>query len=953
MAHRLNQLRTSTLTTHDQFTSLSSTVTSSPRTPGKKLTKGDPIVTGIRLRPFLERESAIDDTPAVQIFENNVICTQNSRPQIFKFTHCFDASAKNKNVYDGIIRSAVLASLQGYNTTVLAYGQTASGKSHSIFGSSCEEGILSLSIHDLITMNGNNHLKFELSFLEIYNEKVTDLLAIPTTSNEHSNQKSSTKSSTTLSFSKQARTHIFNKLVPNSNTTNTSTRTLEIREHPSLGPYVPDLKYIQVKSKEDFQNVLNLGNQQRSVASTNANQRSSRSHAIFTVKISRIDIPQSTNMRLSFGLNTAHSLSNIGKHSTLSSSSKKSAKQQAQDELDAQAVRLNFVDLAGSEKSQQYNGTQGKNDRFAESVHINQSLSTLRNVIDALSRQQSHIPYRDSNLTYLLKNSLGGDAKTFMLATISPSSTVIDETINTLRYAGLASTITNVPRIKTPHLRHEIDELREENARLKQELFLVKSKSMPSIHPTINKITLPRIDECIQTSFQLEPSISHEELNNDEKLDTVDEEILAQIENQCRRPKRKRLSEQPLHEIAKVRKIDDTMLHRRLGTILSYVTDDFSIINDNGILVISNELDINVKKDSSSWMNALEKFDRNIDINSMTKKEIKRMTSKHELTRDPSDTSSTSFHFGQLVWAKLASAPFWPAVIFTEENQDWIRHKGKSTYVHVFFFGETAERSWIQTTRVLPFIGPEKFSRQRRKWRRKMKSKSQEEQRLTLKDKSNLNIAIKQTVKLSKLSLRKRITILKNEWWYWDDINQPELISEVPTKETNIEEDKSILIKDQENDTEEILQLFSTNPDELDDIICLSDVSTENNETQSSLKHTSSVCFHPLTSYEEETIIREMISSFDNSFLACRCRAEKEYLLCIQKNFPSTSIISEHWFYLFLFRHCERLARTFPKWINDMKLLLEQSPLLSPMHQSQIQSLIILFKQYCNNHQQQ
>ncbi|CAF3323244.1 unnamed protein product [Rotaria sp. Silwood1] len=579
-----------------------------------------------------------------------------------------------------------------------------------------------------------------------------------------------------------------------------------------------------------------------------------------------------------------------------------------------------------------------------ESVHINQSLSTLRNVIDALSRQQSHIPYRDSNLTYLLKNSLGGDAKTFMLATISPSSTVIDETINTLRYAGLASTITNVPRIKTPHLRHEIDELREENARLKQELFLVKSKSMPSIHPTINKITLPRIDECIQTSFQVEPSISHEELNNDEKLDTVDEEILAQIENQCRRPKRKRLSEQPLHEIAKVRKIDDTMLHRRLGTILSYVTDDFSIINDNGILVISNELDINVKKDSSSWMNALEKFDRNIDINSMTKKEIDSIVNL---------ASSTSFHFGQLVWAKLASAPFWPAVIFTEENQDWIRHKGKSTYVHVFFFGETAERSWIQTTRVLPFIGPEKFSRQRRKWRRKMKSKSREEQRLTLKDKSNLNIAIKQTIKLSKLSLRKRITILKNEWWYWDDINQPELISEVPTKETNIEEDKSILIKDQENDTEEILQLFSTNPDELDDIICLSDVSTENNETQSSLKHTSSVCFHPLTSYEEETIIREMISSFDNSFLACRCRAEKEYLLCIQKNFPSTSIISEHWFYLFLFRHCERLARTFPKWINDMKLLLEQSPLLSPMHQSQIQSLIILFKQYCNNHQQQ
>lgn len=118
-----------------------------------------------------------------------------------------------------------------------------------------------------------------------------------------------------------------------------------------------------------------------------------------------------------------------------------------------------------------------------------------------------------------------------MLATISPSSTVIDETINTLRYAGLASTITNVPRIKTPHLRHEIDELREENARLKQELFLVKSKSMPSIHATINKTSLTNIDECIQTSFQTQtstiPEVQEEEesKNDEEKFDIVDDEV--------------------------------------------------------------------------------------------------------------------------------------------------------------------------------------------------------------------------------------------------------------------------------------------------------------------------------------------------------------------------------------------------------------------------------------------
>ncbi len=136
-----------------------------------------------------------------------------------------------------------------------------------------------------------------------------------------------------------------------------------------------------------------------------------------------------------------------------------------------------------------------------------------------------------------MKNSLGGDAKTYMLATISPSSTVIDETINTLRYAGLAATITNVPRIRTPHLRHEIDELREENARLKQELFLVKSKSMPSIHSsisTISKTSLTSIDESIQTSFQVESSRSpEEETNNDEKLDIVDEDVNQLIKILC------------------------------------------------------------------------------------------------------------------------------------------------------------------------------------------------------------------------------------------------------------------------------------------------------------------------------------------------------------------------------------------------------------------------------------
>ncbi|CAF3908315.1 unnamed protein product [Rotaria magnacalcarata] len=100
------------------------------------------------------------------------------------------------------------------------------------------------------------------------------------------------------------------------------------------------------------------------------------------------------------------------------------------------------------------------------------------------------------------------------------------------------------------------------------------------------------------------------------------------------------------------------------------------------------------------------------------------MNSEDKLTTYSLDTSSTSAHFGQVVWANLGSSPFWPAVIFTEENQEWNRHKGKSSYAHVFFFGETAERSWIQKTLVLPFIGTVKFSQQRNGWLRKIKKKN-------------------------------------------------------------------------------------------------------------------------------------------------------------------------------------------------------------------------------------
>lgn len=113
------------------------------------------------------------------------------------------------------------------------------------------------------------------------------------------------------------------------------------------------------------------------------------------------------------------------------------------------------------------------------------------------------------------------------------------------------------------------------------------------------------------------------------------------------------------------------------------------------------------------------------------------------------------------------------------------------------------------------------------------------------------------------------------------------------------------------------------------------------------------MCFHPLTLDEEEIIIQEMIASPDSSFSACRLVAENEYLVFLQKNLLLASLISEHWFYLFVFRHGHRLARLFPRWINDMKEHIQRTPALPPMHISQIQSLIILFQHLSNDHQEQ
>ncbi|XP_063729758.1 kinesin-like protein KIF13A [Symsagittifera roscoffensis] len=304
---------------------------------------------------------------------------------------------------------------QGYNACIFAYGQTGSGKSYTMMGShSADLGIIPRLCHELfskICCNSNDCLQFkvEMSYMEIYNEKVHDLLD------------------------------------PRSGKSN-----LKVREHKILGPYVDGLSKLAVTSSEDIYDLIEVGNRSRTVAATNMNSESSRSHAVFTIFLSQ----QITNKQMT----------------------------------GEKASRISLVDLAGSERATK---TGAAGDRLKEGSNINKSLTTLGLVISALAEQAANqgrkkpvfVPYRDSTLTWLLKDSLGGNSKTVMIATISPSADNYDESLSTLRYADRAKRIVNNAVINEDPNARIIRELREEVEKLRRQLAeALRRNRKPSVN---------------------------------------------------------------------------------------------------------------------------------------------------------------------------------------------------------------------------------------------------------------------------------------------------------------------------------------------------------------------------------------------------------------------------------------------------------------------------------------
>ncbi|XP_065172485.1 osmotic avoidance abnormal protein 3 isoform X2 [Atheta coriaria] len=359
----------------------------------------------VRCRPMNAKEKELQSKPVVKMKDCMVEIFDPAEgpafPKQFTFDSVYDVDSQTENIYNDICYPLVESVLEGYNSTIFVYGQTGCGKSYSMEGNKTsnppEKGIISRTfehIFEAISVATETKYLAIVSYLEIYNEQIRDLL--------------------TFDGSKTA---------ANSN-------NLPLKDTQNEGLTVAGLTTHQVHNMQECEELLQIGAKNRMIGATLMNQNSSRSHSIFTISIEQIN--------------------------------------NCNDTETIRRGKLNLVDLAGSER-QAKTGATG--ERLKEATKINLSLSALGNVISALvDGKAKHIPYRDSKLTRLLQDSLGGNTRTLMIACISPASRNYVETLSTLRYANRAKNISNKPKVNEDPKDAILRQYQEEIERLKDML---------------------------------------------------------------------------------------------------------------------------------------------------------------------------------------------------------------------------------------------------------------------------------------------------------------------------------------------------------------------------------------------------------------------------------------------------------------------------------------------------
>ena len=391
----------------------------------------DNIKVAVRIRPATVSEKVVNFRQMVKKVDDNLLVfdpassadgksimpdelkrrrigIKRHKNQKYSYDHIFDEDSSSSSIFERTTRPLINFVVQGYAATVFAYGATGSGKTHTMLGSAASgPGVMVLAIEALFEAmkraEEEHSFSLCLSYLEVYNETIRDLLPLPGTMQS----------------------------VPPGG--------LELRHEARKGVNVCGLTEHEPEHASEVLEMIERGNMRRCVSETAANAESSRSHAVLQIKLRRSSKVAGTTDELTLG-------------------------------------QLTLIDLAGSERAAI---SLNRGARLHEGANINRSLLALGNCINALSsgKRGCHVPYRDSKLTRLLKDSLGGNCRTVMIATVSPAPGSCEDTHNTLKYAHRAKTIRVDATTRTQTVEYHVSKYQDIIESLQQEVLLWKRRA--------------------------------------------------------------------------------------------------------------------------------------------------------------------------------------------------------------------------------------------------------------------------------------------------------------------------------------------------------------------------------------------------------------------------------------------------------------------------------------------
>ncbi|XP_035538141.1 kinesin-like protein KIF18A isoform X2 [Morone saxatilis] len=510
----------------------------------------------VRVRPTSDREKRENCRNVVQVVDNHMLifdpkeesasCFGSQRVRNrninkkankdlkFVFDHVFGEDSTQVDIFENTTKVVLDGVMNGFNSTVFAYGATGAGKTHTMLGSQNDPGVMYRTMKDLFQRmdDAKEEKEFAVAFsyLEVYNEQIRDLLA--------------------------------------------NVGPLAVREDSSKGVVVQGLTLHQPKSAEHILEALDSGNRNRTQHPTDMNATSSRSHAVFQVYLRQKDKIASLNPNVC-------------------------------------VAKMSLIDLAGSERA---SATNAKGARLREGANINRSLLALGNVINALADPKSkktHIPYRDSKLTRLLKDSLGGNCRTVMIANVSPSSNTYDDTHNTLKYANRAKEIKSSLKSNVVSLDSHIgqyavicEKQRLEILQLKEKLKAYEEKNMvPGAFDVISsqkQAEFKRVSEALQRIFSSRAQIRREQLDLERQLkenelrQRYSEEDNLQVQYFCAKEKTEKATCKHERKIASLR-AQQQHICKRLKEAETQFLD-----NDGWLHRVENEIKLLKSNDQTS-----------------------------------------------------------------------------------------------------------------------------------------------------------------------------------------------------------------------------------------------------------------------------------------------------------------------------------------------------------------